>query len=123
MTDAPHVPAAFINAIAEEGTKAEAIEWLQKTWNENCLLRSQLAKAKAVNETVAGYLRPLNELVVASEDDYCSEDTEEGEWREPDDEPVAAGTSHSSHITFGTVRGARHAIDMLMALTDDIGKT
>jgi hypothetical protein len=41
---APHVPAAFINAIAEEGTKAEAIEYLQKTWNENCALRAQLVK-------------------------------------------------------------------------------
>lgn len=35
-----HHPAAFINAIAEEGTKAEAIEWLQKEWNENCELRA-----------------------------------------------------------------------------------
>jgi hypothetical protein len=35
-----HVPAAFINAIAEEGTKAEAIEWLQKTWNELCALKA-----------------------------------------------------------------------------------
>jgi hypothetical protein len=42
MTDFPHVPAAFINAIAEEGTKAEAIEWLQKQWNESCALRSRL---------------------------------------------------------------------------------
>ena len=44
MTDPvkhPHVPAAFINAIAEGGTKAEAVEWLQKLWNENCALRSQ----------------------------------------------------------------------------------
>ena len=32
--DAPHTPAAFINAIREEGTKAEACDWLQKTWNE-----------------------------------------------------------------------------------------
>ena len=40
--EAPHVPAAFINAIAEEGTKAEAIEWLQKTWNERCELWSEL---------------------------------------------------------------------------------
>jgi hypothetical protein len=38
----PHVPAAFINAIAEEGTKNEAIDWLQKTWNENCALRAEL---------------------------------------------------------------------------------
>jgi hypothetical protein len=29
----PFVRAAFINAIAEEGTKAEAVEWLQKEWN------------------------------------------------------------------------------------------
>ncbi len=27
-------PAAFINAISEEGTKAEAIKYLQKTWDE-----------------------------------------------------------------------------------------
>lgn len=27
-------PAAFINAIADEGTKEEAIEWLQKIWDE-----------------------------------------------------------------------------------------
>lgn len=42
MTNYPHVPAAFINAIAEEGTKAEAIEWLQKTWNELCATRAAL---------------------------------------------------------------------------------
>jgi hypothetical protein len=39
----PHVPAAFINAIAEEGTKAEAVEWLQKQWNETCYLRQAIA--------------------------------------------------------------------------------
>lgn len=42
MTEYPHVPAAFINAIAEEGTKAEAVTYLQKQWNENCALRAQL---------------------------------------------------------------------------------
>jgi hypothetical protein len=42
ITDAPHVPAAFINAIAEEGTKDEAIFWLQKQWNECCALRAEL---------------------------------------------------------------------------------
>lgn len=36
LEKAPHHPASFINAIAEEGTKAEAIEWLQKIWNELC---------------------------------------------------------------------------------------
>lgn len=38
----PHVRAAFINAIAEEGTKADAIEFLQKQWNETCALRHLL---------------------------------------------------------------------------------
>lgn len=45
MKDYPHVPAAFINAIAEEGTKAEAVEYLQKLWNENCALRCQAEAA------------------------------------------------------------------------------
>lgn len=38
----PHVTAAFINAIADEGTRAEAIDWLQKQWNETCALRAAL---------------------------------------------------------------------------------
>lgn len=38
----PHVPAAFINNIAEEGTEEEAIKYLQETWNENCYLRNKL---------------------------------------------------------------------------------
>lgn len=38
-----HHPAAFINAIAEEGTKEEAVQYLQKIWNENCELRAALA--------------------------------------------------------------------------------
>ena len=42
MTNFPHVPAAFINAIAEEGTKDEAIGYLQKQWNENCAVRASL---------------------------------------------------------------------------------
>ena len=41
MTDYPHVPAAFINTIAEEGTKAEAVKYLQKQWDETCALRKQ----------------------------------------------------------------------------------
>lgn len=41
MSDTPHTPAAFINAIAEEGSKKEAIEWLQKTWNERCQLERE----------------------------------------------------------------------------------
>jgi hypothetical protein len=38
VNNAPHAQAAFINVIADEGTKAEAVEWLQKTWNEHMAL-------------------------------------------------------------------------------------
>ena len=48
MTEAKHHPAAFINAIAEEGTKEEAIEWLQKTWNELCEVREALRVQEGV---------------------------------------------------------------------------
>jgi hypothetical protein len=37
-------PAAFINAIAEEGNKAEAVEWLQRTWDDYMELRLFLIK-------------------------------------------------------------------------------
>jgi len=47
MTDTPRTPAAFINAIAEEGTKAEAVEWLQKIWDERCQLQRELTEARA----------------------------------------------------------------------------
>lgn len=40
--DYGHTPAAFINAIREEGTKEEACDWLQKLWNENCWMRARL---------------------------------------------------------------------------------
>ena len=39
-----HHPAAFINAIHEEGSKAEAIEYLQKTWNELCEARAVISE-------------------------------------------------------------------------------
>ena len=45
--EAPHVRAAFINAIADEGTKDEAIRWLQKTWNELCQAESELRKLRS----------------------------------------------------------------------------
>ena len=41
-----HHPAAFINAIAEEGTKEEAIKYLQETWNELCEVKEQLKKCQ-----------------------------------------------------------------------------
>ena len=36
MTKYPHCPAAFINAIAEEGDKDEAVKYLQLTYDELC---------------------------------------------------------------------------------------
>lgn len=35
-------PAAFINSIADEGSKAEAIKYLQETWDELQNLRAAL---------------------------------------------------------------------------------
>jgi hypothetical protein len=49
-TKYPHVPAAFINALAEEGTKEQCIEWLQKIWNELCYKEKQLEKLSEVLE-------------------------------------------------------------------------
>lgn len=45
MKEYPHVPAAFINSIADEGSKREAVEWLQRTWNELCALRGAVKYA------------------------------------------------------------------------------
>lgn len=42
----PRVPAAFINAIADEGTKEEAIKYLQEVWDERCLLKDELAELR-----------------------------------------------------------------------------
>lgn len=40
----PHVNAAFINALREEGSREEILNFLQKEWNENCYLRAKLHK-------------------------------------------------------------------------------
>jgi len=47
-------PAAFINAIADEGTKAEAVEWLQRTWDELQDLRHDMER------TMANHVADLN---------------------------------------------------------------
>jgi hypothetical protein len=36
--------AAFINSIGEEGSKAEAMEWLQRTWDDLVNLKLALVK-------------------------------------------------------------------------------
>jgi regulator of replication initiation timing len=38
IIDPTYVTAAFINALSEEGTKEEAMHYLQKYWSENCAL-------------------------------------------------------------------------------------
>lgn len=40
-------PAAFINAIAEEGTKDEAITFLQRQWDEWCQMRDHARSLEA----------------------------------------------------------------------------
>lgn len=40
-----HHPAAFINTIHESGSKAEAVDHLQQTWNELCEAKELLAEA------------------------------------------------------------------------------
>jgi hypothetical protein len=44
MTNYPHVQAAFINALREEGTFDELAEALQRQWNECCHLHNENMK-------------------------------------------------------------------------------
>jgi hypothetical protein len=43
----PHAQAAFINALREEGTKAECCDTLQALWNELVAVRAELRRLKA----------------------------------------------------------------------------
>ena len=43
----PHCPAAFINVIAESGTKRETIQFLQETWNELCWWKTHAESQQA----------------------------------------------------------------------------
>ena len=47
-------PAAFINNIAEEGTKAEAIHFLQEQWDENVDLKRDI---KQLQHTLSELLK------------------------------------------------------------------
>lgn len=55
MTYQAKHPAAFINNIADEGTKAEAIEWLQKTWDELQDLKQEGVKDMELVHFYVGY--------------------------------------------------------------------
>lgn len=59
MSDAPHHRAAFINALAEEGTKAEVVEYLQKTWNNLCEARARIRELEEERDMLIKVLRAL----------------------------------------------------------------
>ena len=52
-TKHPHVPAAFINTIREEGTKKEACDFLQAQWNETFALSAQLTDLQKERDELA----------------------------------------------------------------------
>jgi len=59
MAEYPHVRAAFINAIAEEGTKEEAVKFLQAQWNETCALH---AENKRLNNALTEAVNQIGDL-------------------------------------------------------------
>ena len=49
---APHVPAAFINALTEEGSRETILQFLQETWNDYCQVANERdALQKYIAET------------------------------------------------------------------------
>lgn len=58
-----HVPAAFINNIYEEGSKTEAVAYLQETWNELCHVKAELT---LVTERLAAAERERDQYMILS---------------------------------------------------------
>lgn len=89
----PRHPAAFINALSEDGTKAEAIQWLQTTWDElqdalALLKADQLSLAeieKNIARSLAHRLRAVDGVVVPRE------------TLEQDDDVLAVNTRTDGH--------------------------
>jgi hypothetical protein len=52
-----HHPAAFINNIRDEGTKEEALLYLQETWNELCEVEQKYKELKQKWETLVSQMR------------------------------------------------------------------
>jgi hypothetical protein len=52
MTDYPHVQAAFINAIRDEGNKDEACDALQKEWNRACAIEAEIERLREALEGI-----------------------------------------------------------------------
>jgi hypothetical protein len=72
---APHAQAAFINAIREEGTKADACDWLQLQWNESCALRAEVLRLTEANAALAEELarmRKTSAQALEAMDDYVT---------------------------------------------------
>lgn len=60
MSKYPHVPAAFINVLAEGSTKTELIQYLQEQWNETCFLKRKVFDLEAyisILESQSKYLK------------------------------------------------------------------
>jgi hypothetical protein len=53
-------PAAFINCIAEEGTKEEAVKYLQQTWDDYVDLRAVMHAADVLRAAQKAYLAVRN---------------------------------------------------------------
>lgn len=63
----PHVPAAFINAIREEGTKAEACDFLQLEWNKSCAQVAEIARLTAALAKVAAERDAIHAVTVEAQ--------------------------------------------------------
>ena len=72
--DFPHVQAAFINALAEEGTREELVTYLQKTWNELCFVKAQRDAANGWNFNMEDAPRDGTKV-----DLWCERENYEGE--------------------------------------------
>jgi len=88
MSKAPHHQAAFINAITEEGTKSEAVRYLQETWNELCEARARIRELEAAKglmvkrlkwkKTIFGY---VGHSIIGKYEIYPSADSDQWLWR------------------------------------------
>lgn len=63
MTYQAKNPSAFINQINDEGSKAEAVEWLQRIYDELCACREHLRVEQVRNDQFKRMLDPIWDYV------------------------------------------------------------
>lgn len=71
---------------------------------------AEVARLRAEVEWLRSWLPPMQVLVSAVEEEFCSEETE---IFEPDESKVSY-PEETCHITFGMIREARKAVDYAM---------